>query len=918
MSDQYKTRTEKRNLANSKKTKQKQKKQSKSLIKRILIVLATLFIIAGISVGGVFAYWAVTAPEIDDKLLIDPISSKIYDKNGDIYTEIGSETRDYVDFKDVPKLMENAILATEDVRFYKHHGIDIIRVGGALVGNITGGFGSQGGSTITQQVVKNSFLKSEKTIKRKVQEMYLAFQLEQKYSKEQIFEMYVNKVYMSSGVHGFSTASKLYFGKELNELTLSEAATLAGMPQSPNNYNPFTHTEKAEKRRNIVLKLMEKAGFISAEERAKAEAESLEKSLVPEEQREKTTNTKYNAIIDQVIDEVEKIGDYNIYTDGLQVYTSIDPDAQELMEEILNSDKYISYPNDKFQAGTVFMDTKTGEIMAMGGGRNQEVARGFNYATDLKTRQPGSTIKPILDYGPAIEYLKWSTAQTIEDEPYKYSSGQSIGSATGTYKGNVTIREALYKSLNVPAVKTLQEVGPERAGEFAKKLGVDFGEIYEASAIGGVDKAASPLQMAGAYAAFGNEGIFNEPHVVKKVVLRDNDTVIETAPEPQVAMKDYTAFMITNILQDVVTKGTGTAANIPGLHIAAKTGTTNYSAEDRAKYNISKSSSPDAWFIGYTTNYTMSVWTGYDQQLKNPMSKQETKIAAKIFKTMMGKMSENVTTDNFKQPSSVVKVALEKGTNAKASEYTPSDQIVYEYFVKGHEPTKTSEKYSKLDAPSGLNAAFDEASNRINVSWRYDSNDAEFNVQVAVDGGAKQTLTTTKETSFSLDAPKAGSKYVFYVTAIEGSQESDTASASVSIPEAAPEEEEQPEEPAEENTEDPNQPTTPDNGNENEEEPNEGNKPEEGNNPGNENGNGNGNNPDEGTPPGEGETPEEGNNPEEGNTPGEGQPNEPEEQQDDGQEQPAARSNGASQPNETSYLIPPAIQELPRHIRKIA
>ena len=909
MSDQYKTRTEKRKYANSKKNKQKQKKQSRSLIKRILIILAALFIIAGISVGGVFAYWAITAPEIDDSALIDPISSKIYDKNGDVYAEVGSETREYVDYKDIPKLMENAILATEDLRFYKHHGIDVIRVGGAILGNITGGFGSQGGSTITQQVVKNSFLKSEKTIKRKVQEMYLAFQLEQKYSKQQIFEMYVNKVYMSSGVHGFATASKLYFGKELSELSLSEAATLAGMPQSPNNYNPFTYPEKAEKRRNIVLKLMEEAGFITAEEREKAQAESVEDSLVPEDKREKTSNTKINAIVDQVIEEVEEIGDYNIYTDGLQVYTSIDPDAQELMEEILDTDKYIDYPDDKFQAGTVFMDTKTGEILAMGGGRNQEVSRGFNYATDLKSRQPGSTVKPILDYGPAIEYLNWSTAHHLEDEPYKYSSGQSIGSATGTYKGDVTLREALYKSLNVPAVKTLQEVGEENASAFAKKLGIDFGEIYEASAIGGVQKYASPLQMAGAYAAFGNEGIYTKPHVVKKVVLRDNDTVIETAPEPVVAMKDSTAFMITNVLQDVVTKGTGTAANIPGLHIAAKTGTTNYSAEDRAKHNISKSSSPDAWFIGYTTNFTMSVWTGYDQQMENPLSKQDTKIAAKIFKVMMGKMSENVTTENFKQPSSVVKVGIEKGTFpiVKASEYTPSDKVSYEYFVKGHEPSKTSKKYTKLDAPSSLNAVYDEASNRINVSWNYDSSkDAEFDVQVSVDGGDKQSLTTTTGTSFALDAPEAGKKYTFYVTATVDGQNSDEASASVSIPEAPTEEEVQPEEPTDENAENPEQPT-PEEGTGNEDDQNQEN-PDEGQQPGEDSGTGS----DTGEGTGDDSTeqqPGNGNNGN-GNNGNGGTDN-------GGAGTSPINTDGNTESNETTYLFPPATYELSRPLRKI-
>ena len=856
MSDQYKTREEKRKLAQKNK---KQKKQSKGLIKRIAVILLMLCIVAAVAVGGVFAYYISTAPKIDEKALIDPVSSKIYDKNGEIYTEIGSETRDPVKYKDIPKLMEEAVLAIEDVRFYKHHGIDIIRVGGAIVANITGGFGSQGGSTITQQVVKNSFLQSEKTIKRKVQEMYLAFQLEQKYSKEQIFEMYVNKVYMSSGIHGFSAASKLYFGKDLDELTLAEAATLAGMPQSPNNYNPFNHPDKAEKRRNIVLKAMENAGFITSEERAAAQAESLTDSLVAEDSRVET-KTKYNAIVDQVIEEVEDLGDYNIYTDGLSIYTSIDPKAQELMETILDSDKYIAYPDDKFQVGSVFMDTKTGEIYAIGGGRNQEVARGFNYATDLKSRQPGSTIKPILDYAPAFEFLQWSTYHPLVDEEYQYSSGQTIGTAYSSYKGQVTLREALYKSYNVPAVKTLQEVGTDKAGEFVNRLGIDFGEIYESSAIGGVKKGASPLQMAGAYAAFGNEGVYTKPHVIKKIVLRDNDTVLETAPKSEVAMKDYTAFMITDILKDVMTKGTGTQAHIPGLPVAGKTGTTNYSAEDRAKYNIAKSQSPDSWFVGYTTNFTMSVWTGYDNQFENTLDSNETKIAQKVFKAMMQEMSSGVDTEDFKKPSSVVELPIEKGSNpaAIASEYTPESQKVYEYFVKGHEPTKTSTKYQKLAAPSGLTAAYDAEANKINVSWNYNSEaDAEFEVKVAVNGGSASTLTTTSDMSFSMNSPEPGSTYVFSVTAKADGMESDPASATVTIEEAVteeepPQEEEEPAvpEPGEEQDQNGDENTdTPEDGTDQGNEENTDNDDQSGqtdegngNNDGNGNGNGNDNN----------------------------------------------------------------------------
>lgn len=302
---------------------------------------------------------------------------------GEFITDVGSENRDYVAYEDIPKLVEDAFLATEDVRFYKHNGMDLIRLGGAVIANVTRGFGSEGASTITQQVVKNSFLNNEKTLSRKAQEAWLAFQLERKYTKQEIFEMYVNKIYMSEG-HGVLTASKIFFGKELDELELHEAALLAGMPQSPNNYNPFKHPDQAEKRRNIVLSLMNQHGFITKAEMEAAQKVPVESTLVAEEKRE-TNESKYDSFIDVVLDEVEKkYPDLNPYSDGLKIYTTLDPNAQKHVENILNTDAAVAYPDDEFQAGITLLDTKTGEIRAIGGGRNQEVKRGFNYAVDQK------------------------------------------------------------------------------------------------------------------------------------------------------------------------------------------------------------------------------------------------------------------------------------------------------------------------------------------------------------------------------------------------------------------------------------------------------------------------------------------------------------------------------------------------------
>ena len=371
MAQKPQTRDERRKQLAAKNNKAKGKKKQKGTFKKIFLALIALGIIGMLAGVATFAFMIQDTPKLDKALLKDPISSKIYDKDKNLVTEVGSQNRDYVAYEDIPKRVENAFLATEDVRFYKHNGIDVIRLGGAVIANVTEGFGSEGASTITQQVVKNYFLGFEKTISRKAQEAWLAYQLEQKYTKEQIFEMYVNKIFMSEGSHGVLTASKIYFGKDdLNELELHEAALLAGMPQSPNNYNPFTNPEKAEHRRNVVLKLMHQHGFISLEEKEKAQAIPVGSSLVKEEERNKKDDKPFDAFIDLVIEEVNEQGDFDIFSDGLEIYTTLDPSAQTHVENILNTDAAVAFPNDEMQAGITLLDTKTGEIRAIGGGRN--------------------------------------------------------------------------------------------------------------------------------------------------------------------------------------------------------------------------------------------------------------------------------------------------------------------------------------------------------------------------------------------------------------------------------------------------------------------------------------------------------------------------------------------------------------------
>ncbi len=784
MPEQYQSREERRNKLQTK-GKTKPKKKRGGLLKRIFLTLVVLGFVGLLAGVGTFAYLVKDAPKLDPKLLKDPIPSKILDKNGKQLTEVGAVNREYVNYEDIPKVVENAILATEDYRFYKHHGIDPIRLAGAVLANFQRGFGAEGGSTITQQVVKNAFLTQEKTLKRKVQEAWLSYELEQKYTKHQIFEMYVNKVYVSQNSNGLATAAKIYYGKELKELTLAEAAQIAGMPQRPNSYNPFTHPDLAEKRRNIVLTLMHQHGFITKQEMEDAKKVSVASTVLKENQR--TVDEKpFDSFVDAVIDEVKENTDFDIYTDGLTIYTTVDRDAQTYVYNMLNSKEIIKYPDEEFQAGIALIDTKTGEIRAIGGGRNQQVKRGFNYAVDTQ-RQPGSTIKPVLDYAPAIEYLNWGTYQMIEDKPITYSSGKKFGNWDQSYKGPMSIRTALQLSRNSPAVQTLQQVGLDRAKNFAISLGIPLNEIYESYAIGGFKTGVSPLEMAGAYSAFGNKGIYTKPHAVTKIVLRDG-TEFDTAPKSKVVMKDSTAFMITDMLKSVlVSPGTGTNAKVPGLPIAGKTGTTNYTPEEMKEWNIKSSRYvPDAWFTGYTTNFTASIWTGYKDR-STPITNEgnNQRIAQLIFKNLMAYVSKDVDTPDFKMPNSVQKVRIEKGTMPPvlAGEFTPESEISTEYAIKGHAPNKVSEKYNKLAAPTNPAAKYDESSKNIVLSWEYKNPKDSITFDVTVDDGTGAKHISTAENTIMIPAVP-GTKYTFSIVAISGDKKSDPVSASIEIPKA--------------------------------------------------------------------------------------------------------------------------------------
>lgn len=846
----------------SRASRRKQKKKKRPIWKKILLTIVLIGVLCVVAGGAVFGYYAATAPKLDEEKLSDPASNIVYDMNGDEFAELGSESRRKVNYDDLPQQLIDAVTATEDSRFFEHNGIDIIRTGGALVSNFKNGFGAEGGSTIDQQVIKRSFLSPEKTVKRKMQEWWLAFQLDRQYSKEEILEMYLNKVFYGQYAYGVATAAETYFGKDdLNDLTLPETALLAGLPQRPTAYNPFENPDLAQQRMNTVLDLM-----VQHEKITQAEADEAKKTKVQDLLTEKQPQSnKYGAFLDQVQKELsERFEETDLNLDGMKIYTTLDPDAQETVENALSEDSGISWVDENLQAGITLLDTKSSAIRAIGGNKNNELG-GFNYAIQ-GSNQPGSSMKPIIDYAPAFENgVYTSTYEQINDEPITVEEAQNWqpGNYDNQFHGWMSARTALAKSYNIPAIKTFQAVGPEKAKEFANGLGLEFKNdtINYSDSIGGSSEFR-PIDLAGAYAAFGNEGIYTQPYAITKIEFSDGST-LDMKPESEAAMSESTAYMVTDMMRSVMTEGTGTLANVSGLDIAGKTGTTNKDGQE---------GSPDSWMNGLTTNYTLSIWTGTPDDTIIAGDSAGTNVAKYLFKQIMTEVHEGKDTESFKKPSDVVEAKVERGSRPAASPSagTPSSEILTELFLKGNLPGATSERYEEeeIDPVTGLSASYDEASNSINISWNYDG-DASFSVSADPSGS-----TSTSDTSAVIENVQAGQTYNIAVTASVDGETSEAKSTSVTVPgeEENAEEEENPDENAEDQEDQNNEDQQ--NEDEQNQDQNDEQNPDEnadensdqnnGNGNGNEDNNGNGNsneNSDQGDESGntEEENPDEGN-----------------------------------------------------------
>lgn len=687
-------------------------------LKYVAIAAISFFLLLFVLGALIFGYYAMKAPTLSEKDLVATTSSKIYDNKNNLIADLGAEKRINVTANEIPTDLVNAIIAIEDHRFFNHRGVDIVRIGGSFLHNLHGG--SQGGSTLTQQLIKLTYFStsaSDRTLSRKIQEAWLATQLEKKATKQEILTYYVNKVFMANGNYGMQTAAKSYYGKDLKDLSLPQVALLAGMPQAPNQYDPYSHPEAAQQRRNLVLKEMLDMKSISNKQ-----YEAAVNTPVTDGLQSLSSSSSYPAYMDnylkEVIEQVEEETGYNLLTTGMDVYTNVDTEAQKKLWDIYNTDEYVNYPDDEIQVASTVIDVNNGKVIAQLGSRHQSsnVSFGTNQAVETN-RDWGSSMKPISDYAPALEHEEYtSTAATITDAPYNFPhSSTPFYNWDRSYYGSITMTYAIQQSRNVPAVKALEKVGLKKAKKFLNGLGIDYPEMVYANAISSNTSVssnkygASSEKMAAAYAAFANGGTYYKPKYVSRVVFSDGTTK-EFDSEGTRAMKATTAYMMTDMMKTVLMSGNGTNAAISGVYQAGKTGTSNYSDNELSKLTKNSSYSsivtPDESFVGYTPEYAMAVWTGYSNRL-TPVLDNGMQVATDVYRQMMLYLANNNNSGHtdWTQPSGLYRsgsyLYLNNGKNNYNNYYYEQSYSTPQYSYE--EPSSSAsneENSSKSSEPS--------------------------------------------------------------------------------------------------------------------------------------------------------------------------------------------------------------------------
>lgn len=627
-------------------------------------------------------------------------TSIIYDGQSDVVTRLhGVQDRTWVSISELQPSTVYAFISAEDARFFEHEGVDVIRIAGAIVADIKAGSYVQGASTISQQLIKLSHLTSEKTISRKAGEAALAYEMERQYSKEDILEMYLNYVYFGGGYYGIEAAAEGYFGVHASDLTLDQSAMLAGILKSPSGYAPHINYAASINRRNNILRLMRDYGYITDDEKKQA---SARRPTILHDKNEEYSGYYTDAVTKSAAALMGITVD-ELIRGGYSIYSAMDSDIQHYCEEMFKNGEL--FPAEDSEAAIVVLEPSTGMVVAMVGGRSYTGGISFNRATDIR-RQPGSVIKPVIAYAPAFEYLNYTAADMILDEETTFAD-YTPSNYGNKYYGWVTVREAVTKSLNVPAVKTLSAVGVYRAKDFAKRCGIEFDDKDDslALALGGFTYGVSPLQIAGAYSCFASGGIYNTPTLIKKITDRNGLTVYEYRQDSRRVMSEANAYILTSMLKSVVTEGTGHRLNTLDIPIAGKTGTVGLANGNR-----------DAWMAGYTPEYTAVVWQGYDSDRLGllPSSATGGTYPALMLYELFNHIYPDGRSGDFEKPESVKQYSIDAKTLKKqhkavlANAMTPQSSRITEYFTEETAPEDVSGYWAVPGSAQNLLAVREE------------------------------------------------------------------------------------------------------------------------------------------------------------------------------------------------------------------
>ncbi len=710
----------------------------------ILVAVEVLALTAGIVL---FNQMIADAPELNTDDFISQESTIIYDGDGEAITEVGVYYRQNITYDQCPESLIDAFLAVEDSRFFTHFGFDIPRFTKAAIENLKSHDFSQGGSTFTMQLVKNTYFSIDagdnsvertKSIEYKVQQIYLAIELEKQIGKKEIFQLYLNKLNFGGRIRGVQRAALYYFGKDVTELNLSESAMLAGLVNLPNGYNPYYHLEEATQRRNEVLYQLNSHGYITDAEYALAASINVEDQLIGETRTADSEQSKYQSYIDTVLDEAEALTGEDPTVRGMSIYTCMNRTVQEQIESIQNGEaETVIWPDDLMQVAMVAMNNQTGEIIGIGGGRNYDGARLLNRAT-MNYKQPGSAIKPVLSYALAYEYLGFSLDEILEDKPITYPmESMVLVNANGTYQGDVTIQDALGNSLNIPAILTLEKVvdriGSQAVVSYLNSIGfskVTNDNFHLSFAIGGTLFETTVVELAGAHSMLLNDGVYNEPHTISKLVMQDGTTYYPENQNIQ-AISSGSAWCVAQLLENNVS---GPYYNYMQIlerdyPVYAKTGTTDWGSDGLA-YGIPQGQMKDKWMVASTSQYTNCVWVGYDMAVAGEQTyytsyKSRLNIPGNIDKLLLDaeESISGYSPQAIEQPDDVVDVTYVYGSWPHVE---PTDDMDRSTLITSQEsaaglenmPLITVEEYrSLLDTSfTGITASYDQYGN-LHISW---------------------------------------------------------------------------------------------------------------------------------------------------------------------------------------------------------